>query len=116
MALCINGFLFRRLRDTVLGSVLMDIDDVQMAVKNLLETLSIYCGEDVFDDPHVGLALANFFISLAAERSTADELALRAEEFVDYLSGDAWANGDFDALKCAIGRYLIVREGERDES
>ena len=82
---------------------------VELALKNLLASLTIACQYNFLDHPQVAVALGNFYAAISIERSTADEVVTRVSELLEYLSGDLQASGDTAILFATMERYEQIR-------
>ena len=82
---------------------------VELALKNLLASLTVACQYNFLDHPQVAVALGNFFAAISIERSTADEVVTRVSELLEYLSGDLQASGDTAILFATMERYEQIR-------
>jgi len=82
---------------------------VELALKNLLASLTVACQYNFLDHPQVAVALGNFYAAISIERSTADEVVRRVSELLEYLSGDLQASGDTTILFATMERYEQIR-------
>ena len=82
---------------------------VELALKNLLASLTVACQYNFLDHPQVAVALGNFYAAISIERSTADEVVRRVSELLEYLSGDLQASGDTAILFATMERYEQIR-------
>ena len=82
---------------------------VELALKNLLASLTVACQYNFLDHPQVAVALCNFYAAISIERSTADEVVTRVSELLEYLSGDLQASGDTAILFATMERYEQIR-------
>ena len=88
---------------------------VELALKNLLASLTVACQYNFLDHPQVAVALGNFYAAISIERSTADEVVTRVSELLEYLSGDLSASGDTAVLFATMERYEQIRNMNHEQ-
>ncbi len=88
---------------------------VELSLKNLLTTLVVASNYDFLQNPHVAVALGNFYAAISIERSTADEVIVRVSELLEYLNGDLNASGNTSVLFATMKRYEQLRNATEEE-